>query len=118
MAAQIVNFRSETDPIGYLLEVDLSYPAECHDSNNDFSLAPTRSKVDYKKLSEYQKNLLASLESQCYKIRSTNKLILNFHYKKNYVIHYMNLKFYMEKGLKLTKIHKIIRFSQKPWLEP
>ena len=116
--AQIVNFSSETDPIEYLLEVDLSYPAELHDLHNVSLLLQRGQKSIITSSVNTKRNLLASLESQGHKIRSTNKLILDFHDKKNYVIHYMNLKFYMAKGLKLTKIHKIIRFNQKPWLEP
>ena len=35
---------------------------------------------------------------------------------KKYVIHYVNLKRYLARGLKLKKIHRAIRFDQAPRL--
>ena len=35
-----------------------------------------------------------------------------------YVCHYRNLQFYLDHGLKLDKIHRIISFTQGPWLKP
>ena len=32
--------------------------------------------------------------------------------------HYHNLQFYLNHGLKLDKIHRIISFTQSPWLKP
>jgi len=45
------------------------------------------------------------------------KLIPNLQNKKNYVTHYLNLQFYVKHGLKVTKIHRIISFSQSRWLK-
>jgi len=33
-------------------------------------------------------------------------------------MHYRNLQFYVDQGLKVTKIHKIILFTQRSWLKP
>ena len=46
-----------------------------------------------------------------------NKLIPNLSDKKNYVIHYRNLRLYLLLGIKLTKIHKILEFKQSDWLK-
>ena len=36
--------------------------------------------------------------------------------KSKYMIHYRMSKFYLNQGMKVTKIHTIYRFKQSPWL--
>jgi hypothetical protein len=45
------------------------------------------------------------------------KLTATLHEKKRYVLHYRNLKTYLRLGMKLKKIHKMVRFSQTAWLK-
>ena len=37
--------------------------------------------------------------------------------KTNYVVHYKNLQLYLALGMKLTKIHRVIRFKQSDWMK-
>ena len=47
-----------------------------------------------------------------------NKLTPNLMSKKNYVVHYRNLKYYISQGLILKKVHKILEFKQSAWMKP
>ena len=47
----------------------------------------------------------------------TEKLTPNLRDKSNYVTHYRNLKLYLELGMKIKKVNKVISFSQSPWLK-
>ena len=77
-----------------ILEVDLEYPKELHDLHNDYPLAPEQIEVN-----------------------KTEKLIPNLWDKKNYVIHYENLKQCLKLGLRITNIHRGIKFKESQWLK-
>ena len=49
---------------------------------------------------------------------STEKLIPNLMRKNKYILHYQNLKFYLEQGLILETIHRRMNFRQSKWLKP
>ena len=51
------------------------------------------------------------------KIGDVKKLIPNLGSKTNYVVHYKNLQLYLALGMKLTKIHRVIRFKQSDWMK-
>ena len=91
----------------------MEYPAHLHNDHNDYPLAVEKCSVKKEELSEYALHLV---EKFGIKHRDEPKLIPNFKKKVKYVVHYRNLKFYFEKGMKLTAIHRILQFAQKPWL--
>ena len=70
------------------------YPKSLHDLHNDYPLAPEQIEAN-----------------------KVDKLIPNLWNKKKYVIHCENLKQYLNLGLKLTHIHRGIKFKESPWLE-
>ena len=76
------------------LEVDLEYPKQLHDIHNDYPLAPERVKIG-----------------------DVEKLIPNMNNKTNYDVHYENLKLYDSLDLKITKIHRCIKFEQSACLK-
>ena len=102
------------DDEGYILEVDLEYPAHLHDLHNDYPLAPESLPVTSDILSPYCTELLATLGKSA--PPKTQKLIPNLHSKKKYVVHSQNLQFYVEMGMKVRKIHRILKFNQSQWL--
>ena len=89
---------------GYFLEVDLECPENFHDEQNDFPMAPEKIKVTEDMLSPFRLDII---NEYGIKVGTTNKLIPNLIPKKNYVVHYRNLKYYLSKGWILTKVHKI-----------
>ena len=97
---------------GYGLEVDLVYPEHLHHLHNDLPLAPETTHIFYDDLSTYSKECLkVSHKGNPLRYKS-QKLCGNFKDKKRYFTHIKNLKFYVEHGLKVTKIHRIIKFQQ------
>ena len=100
---------------GYVLEVDLEYPEELHNIHNDYPLAPEKINVRKEWLSNY-----------CLKIASVHnittgtvkKLVPNLMNKNNHVIHYRNLQQCLELGMKLKKIHRVLKFKQSDWMKP
>ncbi|XP_053205601.1 uncharacterized protein LOC128392015 [Panonychus citri] len=101
----------------YIYEVDLEYPSELHDEHDDFPLAPHKLKIDNEMLSPYAKRIVEKLQERGHHSVSSEKLVATFLKREKYVVHGLNLKFYMEKGLKVTKIHRILKFSSLPWLQ-
>ena len=77
-----------------ILEVDLEYSEELHDPHNEYPLAPER--------------LL---------IGKVEKLVPNLNSKTKYVLHYENLKLYLRLGLKLTKIHRGVKFVESDFIK-
>ena len=109
---------SDDDDKGYILEVDLEYPKELHDLHRDYPLAPEIMSVSENMLSPVQKEIHKKYYGKDASDEKTNKLILNVMDKKKYVLHISALKFYLEHGLKLKKVHRVISFNQADFLKP
>ena len=79
---------------GYFLEVNVEHPKNLHNLHSDLSFLPERKKI-----------------------KKCNKLVCDFHDKKNYVVHIKALKQALNHGLILKKVHRMIQFNQKAWLK-
>ena len=64
-------------------------------------------------ISKYQQDLAQDLDVKV----GGKKLCLKLNNKNNYVTHYRNLKMYLERGMKLLKVHRVLKFHQSPWLK-
>ena len=80
---------------GYIFEVDLEYPSKLWEKHNGYPLAPEKMIVN-----------------------GVEKLICHFKPRKNYVVHYRNLRQYLEMGMRITAVHRGISFYQSSWMEP
>ena len=90
----IKNYNENSD-IGYFLEVDVEYPKKLFGSHKDLPFLPERKKLE-----------------------KVEKLVCSIEDKEKYVIHIRALKQALNNGLKLKKVHRVIKFKQKAWLKP
>ena len=91
---------------GLILEVDLEYPQELHDLHNDYPIAPEKTKVSSGMLSEYCKKIADKYNIS---IGLVSKLVPMLRDKKEYVLHYRNLQLYLDLGLKIKKVHQVLK---------
>ena len=92
---QVLNIVEGNSKKGYIFDVDLIYPKHLWEMHNDYPLAP-----------------------ELMKVNGVEKLMCHFKPRTNYVLHYKNLKQYLNMGLKLKAVHRAISFEQSPWMEP
>lgn len=107
--------QSKQRSYNFLLEVDLSCPLEYQDNHKKFPLCPNHIEITKDILSPFNKGLLK--QHKCSATKS-KKLTSNFFDKLNYIVLYDTLKFYLKRGMKLAKIHRIVKFDQAPWMKP
>ena len=96
-----------------MIECDLEYPKHLHKSHNDNPLAPEKLTAKEEWLSEYQTELLVNKS-----MINITKLVPNLMDKNKYVVHYKNLMLYLSLGMKLKRIHRVLAFDEKTWMEP
>ena len=106
----ILNTPDDSD-IGYLIEVDLTYPDNIKEKTKNFPFAPMNKTINPDNFNDYMKEI----KPDTY-IQSIN-LICDWSNKKNYLVHYRMLKFYNRHGMIIDKVHNIISFRQSRWLE-
>jgi len=79
--------------VGYMLEVDMVIPEHIQDKLDQLPVAP---------------------ESKCPPGTKVKKLLLTHEPKVNYVIHARLLQLYLELGVEVTKVHRVVTFKQAP----
>ena len=93
----------------------MSYPEHLHESHKDFPLCPEQLTIQKEMLSEDTRDFM---DRHNIRFSPQKRLTQNFFDKKNYVVHVKALKFYMEQGIILDKVHRGIQFRQSPWMKP
>jgi hypothetical protein len=98
-------------PTGYIFEIDAHVPPELHDKFWDYPLCPRKSTVSDSKLSPFSNTRLSDMKATNSK---SEKLLLTLEPLHNYVIHERNLQLFVQLGLKVDKIHRVMSFDQEP----
>ena len=106
---------NENDLKTGIYEVDIEIPENLHNKFKDFPLCPEIKSINENYLSDYQKYLNDKLNVKYNE--NDKKLILDLLPKKNYKVYYKNLEYYIKLGIKVTKVHKILTFDEKPFLK-
>ena len=111
-----IQFFETYENTAYILEVDLQYPEELHDRDDDYPMAPELMEITFDMLSEKAAELHRFYynESKPY----SRKLICSLLPKKKYVVFSENLKFYIQRGMKVTKLHSAMKFKTQAMLAP
>ena len=106
----IINTRDYSD-IGYFVEVDIKYPDNIKQKTKNFPFAPEIKKINPDTFNDYMKEIKPD------NYTSIKKLICDWSDKKNYLVHFRMLKFYIRHGMTIDKVNNIISFKQNKWLE-
>ena len=89
----IKNYDENSDK-GYFLEVDIEYPKTIWGYHKELPFLPERRKLE-----------------------KVEKIVCIIEDKEKCVIHIRALKQALNNGLKLKKVHRVIKFQQKSWLK-
>lgn len=109
----ILNISDDAD-YGAILEVDLEYPQELHESHTDYPLAPVNRMVHAAELSPLTHHIISKNKLS---YTPSTKLCGTLEPKSHYKVYYRNLKLYLQQGMKLTAVYQVMRFRQVAWMK-
>ena len=101
------------EQVGLFLEVDMHMPKHLHDKFAQFPLAPRNETIPFADLSEQSRKDLGRG-----KYLEQRKLCATLKPLTKYLVHSRNLKLYLQLGMKVTKVHRVIGFVEKQWMKP
>ena len=103
-----LNSTGEKSSIGYILEAELENPSELHELHN-YPFAPEKLEMSQDMFSKY---CFENADEYGIKFGGVNKLIPNLKNKRKYVVHYSNVQLYLSLEMRMTRIHRVLRFQQ------
>ena len=109
-ALAVVGELSNDAEDGYIFEMDLSYPQHLHNAHDDYPLSRDSLEIDRDMYSPAQQAVFPRTSPQ-------RKLTPNLRDKVMYVVHYRNLKLYLQLGRIDTRIYRLGTFKQSTLLK-
>ena len=106
----------ENQDRGFIVTVDLHYPEAVQDESMDLPFAPTPMVPKEEDWSDFMRSLWKKVKGE-QPYRGATKLLLTHKDKERYTIHHAALKYYVEKGLQITKVHQGIFFHQEDFIK-
>ena len=105
----ILNTPDDSDH-GYYIVCDIDYTNECKERTEQLALMPNKGKINDNELGYRERDGGKARSGKL--LHRSEKLILDQNNKREYMVHYRMLKFYVKMGVKVTKIHRVIKFKQ------
>ena len=97
----ILNTPDDSD-YGYYIVCDINYTDTCKDRTEQLALMPDKRKINDNELGYRERE----------KGKTKTEINLRPEKQNKYMVHYRMLKFYVKMGVKVTKIHRVIKFKQ------
>lgn len=111
---ELLRNAKDTDEIGYLVECDFFFPDEIHSNLNSFPIAPESNfQIIPSMLSKFTRKLMRKLNIRMGE-SGTRRLVPSFYPRYKYCCFSSLLALYLKLGIKITKIHRVLKFNQKP----
>ena len=89
----------------------MKYPDNLKEKRQIFAFTPVDKKSNPFDFSDYMKTIKPDTYTQA------KKLLCDWSDKENYLILYRRLNFYVRHGMEVEKVHTVISFKQRKWLE-
>ena len=100
---------------GFFAEVDAYIPPDLHDYFSDLPPMPDHIIITNDMLSPASRELKTKLYGPKHKLNA-RRLAPNLFRKEKYKLHVKTLQLYVKLGVKITAIHKVVKFRQSDWL--
>src|SRR5271170_175678 len=101
---------------GCYVMINSHFPLKTHDYLKDLSPAVENVAVGKNMLCSYNTELVDKMDGGRFSV--TKKLVPHLGPRKNYVIHYQELQYYVELGMVVDEVLEILSFDQTNWLAP
>ena len=91
-----------------ILEDDLEYPKYLHNLHNDYPFSPEKIEIKENMLSDYHRKIANTI----FQLVESKSFYQAWAIKANMFLHNLNLELWLQLGMKLTKIHRVLTFKQ------